>query len=777
MTEHKIRESFQWMAAPEFKIVNTGKNTVTIKGVAVKKGQVSRNKRKYVGEELHSAARTFIGVPVTINHAPYDKRHPMYDGRKVVGNCRWMEYEDNQMEYQIDVNKQPYVDMIRNRSVEVQGVSIEADYLANRCAHCGKDFYSIEEFKYHMEHEEFIKNYNYEPRGMRGRAVSIVFSPEEAGVLGTTIELMEKYQRPKFKPFLQLLETVVTYRKEANKYLKSKTKDKAVIQPESRQVFNKQLKEQEDPTQKGLEPATHSPEDATADCGEGMHRDPETNMCVADDVPTDQKTTSDPPATKSTTETVCASGFILDPNDPQGNTCILAPLPKSDPPTDAPKMVPEPTINIPKVDVTTPAPAGTATETVADTEPPLVPELKHGFEPTPHPAPDDKTKCPQGTHFDAEVNTCVPDEVAEAPTTTAPTGIIPKVTVETLPKLLKLGEPFAGYDNHADCVAKNPNKDDPDAWCADAKRKAEGGSTEEIKESLNIYETQKAIKQALAKVDRKAFINDVKLAETINRINTAVAKVVTNGRHTKTSITKLVKAVLSEAKLRHAYDRGTAKLIFDKLGQVAASDLARAKALGKTVVKLGETQNTTVTEVNKQFTTISKAQKTSATQINKGFTVHKKALGNLATESAKTKKLVVEQQKTIGNLTKSLTESIKRGKEHKRDYEKILTIADRNIEEYKTKVKTLEDWKKAKEQDDAKPEPCPSGQHRDPAGKCVPDVKTEETKKLEEMATDIENLKAKLKGQFKGVNKPLKETTTKGEYYKDPLKTKPKKGK
>lgn len=725
MMTFKIKESFEWMA-PEFKIVDSGKNTIRIKGVALRDNVVSRNNRKYTKEELTKAARTWIGKPVTINHDMSNK----------AGTIIWMEYEKGALEYLADIKKNPYVRMIRDGSTSIRGVSVEANYLHNRCPKCGEKFWTEEAFHHHMHTEHFVKtNPQLEPHGLVGTALSLVLSPEEPGVAGTTIDIMEMYQ----KPVLRLLETVVTYRKEANKYLK-KTRSKAVIQPESRQVFDKQLKEQEDPTKQGLEPATHSPEDGEADCGEGMHRDPETNQCVPDDVPTDQKTTSDPPETKSTTETVCPEGFMPDPDDPQSETCILKPLPQSDPPTDAPKIVPEPIITIPKVDVTTPAPAGSATasETVADTENPLVPDLAHGLEPTPHPAPDDKPVCLQGTHWDAEINTCVPDEVAEAPATTAPTDIIPKVTVETLPAMLKLGEPFANYDDHADCVAKNPDKEDPDAWCADAKRKAEGEPASEIKESLNIYEMQKAIRETLAKLDTKTYVHDVKQAETLNKINVAVAKVVTDARHTKTSITKLVKAVLSEAKLRHAYDRGTVKLIFDKLSKVSMADIARAKALRETQKQLVE------------------AQKTAMAQINKEFASCKKALGTLATETAKSKKRVTEQKK---------------------DYEKILTIADKNILERDTKIKSLEDWKKTKEQDDAeKPEPCPEGQHRNEAGDCVPDEKTEETKKLEEMAVDIDNLKAKLKGTFKGVNKPLKETAQ-GTYFKDPQKTKPKKRK
>ena len=34
--------------------------------------------------------------------------------------------------------------------------------------------------------------------------------------------------------------------------------------------------------------------------------------------------------------------------------------------------------------------------------------------------------------------------------------------------------PFGDYKNFADCVSKNQNKDDPEAYCATIQKKAEG---------------------------------------------------------------------------------------------------------------------------------------------------------------------------------------------------------------------------------------------------------------------------------------------------------------
>ena len=129
----KIRESFEWFS-PEWTVVNSGKNTIRIKGTAMIGDAVSRNNRQYVADELKRSARTWVGKPITINH----------DDRRIAGNLLWMEYNDknNCMEYVGDVKVQPYVDMIRNKSTEIRKVSIQADYLHNLCPKCVAIFIS-----------------------------------------------------------------------------------------------------------------------------------------------------------------------------------------------------------------------------------------------------------------------------------------------------------------------------------------------------------------------------------------------------------------------------------------------------------------------------------------------------------------------------------------------------------------------------------------------------------------------------------------------------------
>jgi hypothetical protein len=206
-----IIESFNWLT-PELKVVDSGRNSVKIKGVALRSNAISKNGRKYVDEELQKSARTWIGKPVTINH----------DMNKKAGTVEWMEHDaDGNLEYVAVVNKQPYVDMIRMygrnpQESSIRGISVEANFLHNVCPECKKRgvekrFYSEEEFHAHMHGEHFIKtNLTSEPHGIVGQALSLVVAPEVPGVEGTTIELMETEQHG----LSRLLETVIQYREE-----------------------------------------------------------------------------------------------------------------------------------------------------------------------------------------------------------------------------------------------------------------------------------------------------------------------------------------------------------------------------------------------------------------------------------------------------------------------------------------------------------------------------------------------------------------------------------
>ena len=198
MSAPNLKESFSWMSS-DFKTQNAGKDTIKIKGIALRSDTVSRNNRKYVDAELIKSARTFIGRPVTINHSMERK----------VGHVDWAEYEDGCLEYLATIKKQPYVDMLRDKSTAIKGVSVEALYLKNMCTICHNPFDTEEQFRDHMKQEHFITiDPTKEVHGMVGQALSLVLSPEECGVENTTIELAESTNR--------LFETIIKEKGEKN---------------------------------------------------------------------------------------------------------------------------------------------------------------------------------------------------------------------------------------------------------------------------------------------------------------------------------------------------------------------------------------------------------------------------------------------------------------------------------------------------------------------------------------------------------------------------------
>ena len=197
--------------SPKFTIEETEK-AIIIRGIAVPANTTSKNNKHYTATALAAGAHTFNGKPLTINH----------DGTKIAGNVQEMYYDEetDAMRYKAIVKNQPYVGLIRSKSATVKGVSIEATYLFNRCRDCGKNFYTAEEFKSHSYKEHFKSVSLDEPHGLKGQALSIVLSPEEAGVNGNTLEIAEKNAN---KDMFWLLETIIQSNMEKEKMSTTQT--------------------------------------------------------------------------------------------------------------------------------------------------------------------------------------------------------------------------------------------------------------------------------------------------------------------------------------------------------------------------------------------------------------------------------------------------------------------------------------------------------------------------------------------------------------------------
>jgi hypothetical protein len=121
MPKYPLAESFRWYIEPiNIKEDPNYGNRVRVKGIAISSGVVSKNNRKYTDREVRSAARTLINKKITVNH----------DNTKVIGNIEDAEFEDGNIEYVGYINKQPYVDKMRDRERVRRGeIDEEAYYL------------------------------------------------------------------------------------------------------------------------------------------------------------------------------------------------------------------------------------------------------------------------------------------------------------------------------------------------------------------------------------------------------------------------------------------------------------------------------------------------------------------------------------------------------------------------------------------------------------------------------------------------------------------------
>ena len=388
----------------EWKTVDIGKNTIRIKGVALKGDAISKNNRKYVAKELKKATNTWINKPVNINH----------DNTKKAGHITWMDYDETTelLTYEAEITRDPYVTMLRNHSTEIRGVSIQADYLFNRCAKCNKKFYAEEDWHNHMAQEHFIHDLPSQPHGIIGNALSLVLSPEIPGYGGTSVELAEM-ARLQFSRLCEIITKVETEKEEY--YLSNKIGDKAAVRNTSRMAFGSKpylTEVQECPEgevwdeaeQKCVVKPSSASEQEMHECPEGEVWSEEEQKCIVKPVATEQE------------EHECPEGEVW---DAEAQKCVAKPAATSEQAHECP----EGEVWSVEQDKCVVWPA------VAEVE------------------------CPEGEMWDGEK--CVPKP--------------PEPTMESL----KLGEPFADYTDFADCVAKNSDKEDPEAYCGSIKSEAE----------------------------------------------------------------------------------------------------------------------------------------------------------------------------------------------------------------------------------------------------------------------------------------------------------------
>ena len=123
------------------------------------------------------------------------------------------------------------------------------------------------------------------------------------------------------------------------------------------------------------------------------------------------------------------------------------------------------------------------------------------------------------------------------------------------------GEPFAGYKDFADCVAKNQQARDPEAYCAAIKAQAEAGkSTEEIQAMIESGEIVCKLTEA---AEIKKLKDDVTTKDArIKELETAVANTLKANEDLKTAQEKAVKDAKNEGIAE------TKKTVLDELTKI-----------------------------------------------------------------------------------------------------------------------------------------------------------------------------------------------------------------
>jgi len=798
MSTFEIAESFNWLS-PEFKLVDSGKNTIRIKGVALKGNVVSRNKRKYVDEELRKAARTWIGKPVTINH----------DGTKKVGHVVWMEYENGDLEYLADVNKQPYVGLLRNKSADIRGVSIEANYLHNRCPKCGDKFYTETDFAEHMWTKHFVKtDATKEPHGIVGQALSLVLAPEEPGYPDSTVELAETVG----KPGLQLLETVIKAKEEEENYM-AKLKEKAVVTPEKRMAWDQKLKEQDEHTcpegehwddaegkcvanvaeqeehdcpegkhwdMEKQECVPNKAEEQDERCPEGKHRDAETGECVPDKVEEQVEhecgegehwSEEEGKCVKDVAEQEeheCSEGEHWD--DEEGK-CVPDAVAEQNEQKTEDEIKIEMVALQQQIDALNKKTYPNTTDVAAQVELDALYAKKRGLEDLLAlrqgvAEQDDSTqKCPVGFHRDPETDECVPDQAATPkPIPNVVVGEIklqkpalkPKLVESLTPMDLRLGEPFAGYTNMDDCISKNSDKEDPAAWCATAKRNVEG-ETVKLPEGP-MTELVKPIAMAISKEQvqnerrnslrrEKALLNKLnEVVEAYNNFSKVFIAALSPLHENDALVVKRLDEVVASL---NRVDMEIVKQISAVLKGTNKSDLAIAKRLNEVVASLNKADKSIVNYTAKNVKIL---ETKLATHVKTRSADVKKMLETLPKPD-----LTWKQQ--IATLNGKVEATDKQFKEAKEDYEKIMakadSVHDENVKTLKTTTEELE--KKGLEITALKEEITR-----------LKETSDKKVKETQDLGVRVDNLEEKRKGKFSGHNKP--EKPTQEEYAEDPRK-------
>lgn len=545
-----------------------------------------------------------------------------------------------------------------------------------------------------MINEEFVKELPKEPHGIVGRALTIVMSPEEPGCDGTTIELLEAAPSDGLS---RLIETVIKNEKEREKHMKKSVEE--TVKSKGPEYIGKsplELMEQEEhecpegerwDAEQGKCVKTEQASEQEHECPEGQHWSEEQQKCVAN--VTEQ-------------ERQCPEGEHW---DEAKQACVK---------TEVAEQEGEPCPKGQHRDPTSGQCVPDADDTVTEQEDQQCGDGEHydkeqrkcvpnvtEQEEQPPPAPASH-KCPTGQHWDDSQSACVADAEVAAPVTTEllKTKLKPFAVKETAPKL-KLGEPFGGYTNFEDCVAKNQDKENPEAYCGQIKHQVEEETylQRKVEEKLN------------------------EITDVINELSTV-----------KDDLSWVPRLAAVEKKFSNVGDWATIKLL---LAEIDSARKVRAK-LTEALQKLPADD----VAWRKMLTECNRKVKALETSEVKAATLLSDKVKELHAQNEATATAVNELKETLTGKVTTLEETISA---QKKDFETILEQADKNIVETR---KTLEEriTTLTKEKQDLE--------------KKVTETAASNSKKLEETAelkTRVENLEDKQKPTFKGKPKQVVE--------------------
>ena len=607
-----IFESFKWLEGiNSFKVKDTGQKTIRIKGVAARAGDVSKNGRKYMGEELKKSVSSMVGKWVTVNH----------DDSKRVGKILDADWEDEQLEYLAEIWAEPYVALIRNKSATIRGVSIQAQYRNLECAICGKKFESQAAWREHMETDEFVKDGLEAPHGIvfEENALSLVLAPETPG-LNTTMAIYEMQQG-----FHRLCETVFK-----NKIKDSQLLDKLI-------VTNNKLKEEHQKTKTSRIAVTQEQPHVAVGRGKNVN----TNLTEQNAEPTADASTEEPEKDEH--------GCIVGKETWDGEKCV-------------PKQPPE----------TTEQEQGEADHDAVSHE---CPEGEHWDESRQQCVLDIVTTeqehdCPEGEHWSDEQNKCVPDEpVAEPTSETRKTPLLQEkigaFKIEEKAPKLSLGEPFAGYTDFADCVAKNQDKENPEAYCGQIKHEVEG-------EMWFRTQTTSKLNEVISKLNSAEVTVPVPSTRWVGYVKQNLAKANANQARIKAlreTVRKLPKDDVSWKQIK-PYDDAELR---EAIANMKPFD---DSALKQEIQGLKETSDNNAEVAAKQYGEL----KELITKKDEDITLLRQAVEIYDKNAAAKTKVLETRQKSIEEIAKRAEEAEKETKTLKEQLEQATVRAD-NLED------------------------------------------------------------------------------------------------